>query len=497
MPYSVLIIVQKQQSYANITQKIDWDDALFELTATEYHSSLGLQRFISAKPQVVLLEPRAVFMDIDKYVSLMEEHSGRFIVILCNMDNKLEYDYFNKHIVDSVDLLETSAGEFMQRLKKGLDKLQEEDSSPAYEREERLEFFREARTAEETNTFLKHLLDPAIWHGLWVVHCRAGAPVSNIAEIEKTLGVFYRKDKLLFFPVSDNEFILLLNTTEFPTEDAVRKQAIGLIKYNLGTANKLSCAIAHAKAASLLPAAFHKSGSLIKYAYFEPGTPFLSDESIARMRESMDGGRVLEMIIDIGISVIRQKHESLDEYIEMLYFALIKSSFDFSLLGYVREKLGLLYDFLLFQINPEAEPPAISMEFQSISAEAEAVQKQFFELLHLIPDHVREMKPVMLDALTYAYMNYADPNLLLSDVAAAVDRSPSYLSSLFSATIKISFVEFLTRVRVRQAKRLIAEDKKVKEVAEAVGIPDQRYFSNIFKKHVGITPTDYRKSVSE
>jgi YesN/AraC family two-component response regulator len=214
------------------------------------------------------------------------------------------------------------------------------------------------------------------------------------------------------------------------------------------------------------------------------------------MRKPADRKYALKIIQEIGLSVIRQKRELAETHIETLYFVLIKNSFDFSLLRHIREKLGLLYDFILFLNAPESDQPELSTDYQTVTTEVEAIKKQFNELSDHVTGNIRDMKSVILSALMYAYMNYDNPNLILSDISAAVDRSPSYVSSLFTATIKIGFVEFLTRVRVRQAKRLIVGGGKVKDIANSVGISDQRYFSNVFKKYVGVTPSEYRKSMT-
>ena len=71
--------------------------------------------------------------------------------------------------------------------------------------------------------------------------------------------------------------------------------------------------------------------------------------------------------------------------------------------------------------------------------------------------------------------------------------SPSYLSRLLKRYLGKTFVDVLTELRIEKAKILLENsDLKTYEVAEAIGIGDPHYFSTIFKKTTGITPSVYR-----
>ena len=98
-------------------------------------------------------------------------------------------------------------------------------------------------------------------------------------------------------------------------------------------------------------------------------------------------------------------------------------------------------------------------------------------------------------ARAYIDRHYMDPELSLSSVANAVSVSPNHLSTLFKSKIGVGFSEYLTEVRIRQAKRLlITSDLRVSEVGERVGYQNMEYFSMLFKKNTGQTPSQYRRS---
>ena len=95
--------------------------------------------------------------------------------------------------------------------------------------------------------------------------------------------------------------------------------------------------------------------------------------------------------------------------------------------------------------------------------------------------------------------NYAQP-LHLSQLAELCEVSAGYLSRLFSEHLNTTFIDYLNTVRLNVAEeRLIENRMPIKEIAYSVGYQDPNYFSRIFKKHKGLSPTSYltRKDTHE
>lgn len=91
-----------------------------------------------------------------------------------------------------------------------------------------------------------------------------------------------------------------------------------------------------------------------------------------------------------------------------------------------------------------------------------------------------------------------DLQFSLDDVAAELYISPNYLRQLFKQASGQTFTEHLTEMRMREARRLLGDERlKIYEVAERTGYADSRYFSVCYKKYWHITPTDYRRTLSE
>ncbi len=100
---------------------------------------------------------------------------------------------------------------------------------------------------------------------------------------------------------------------------------------------------------------------------------------------------------------------------------------------------------------------------------------------------------VILKAKEYIDKNYADPNTTLTTVADVVCLSPNHFSTIFSQECKTTFIEYLTNVRIENAKRLIkTTDMKGYDIAFECGFSDPHYFSFIFKKNTGLTPREFK-----
>ena len=85
----------------------------------------------------------------------------------------------------------------------------------------------------------------------------------------------------------------------------------------------------------------------------------------------------------------------------------------------------------------------------------------------------------------------------LTELSEMVHLSPFYLSRAFKNATGYSVIEYFNKMKIDKAKELMIEgDKKVKEVARALGFTDEFYFSRIFKKIEGISPSEfYSKNV--
>ncbi|MBS5909517.1 MULTISPECIES: response regulator [Paenibacillus] len=94
----------------------------------------------------------------------------------------------------------------------------------------------------------------------------------------------------------------------------------------------------------------------------------------------------------------------------------------------------------------------------------------------------------------YIHAHLCDESLSLTAIAAAVHISPPYVSTLFKKYKQVNLVDYIISARMeRAAEMLVKTDFKAYEIAEKTGYSNPHYFSVLFKKHHGLSPTDYRK----
>ena len=96
----------------------------------------------------------------------------------------------------------------------------------------------------------------------------------------------------------------------------------------------------------------------------------------------------------------------------------------------------------------------------------------------------------------YVEEHFGEP-LTLEELSQVVDLSPTYLSTIFKKDTGMTFLEYLSKVRMDMAKKLLKEtNDTVADICGKVGYSDVRYFTKTFTKYAGLKPKEYRKLYS-
>jgi two-component system response regulator YesN len=108
------------------------------------------------------------------------------------------------------------------------------------------------------------------------------------------------------------------------------------------------------------------------------------------------------------------------------------------------------------------------------------------------------LSPIVILTRKMIDHNYHNPDLSLQEVADRAQVSPTYLSKQLKKELGVSFIDYLTEVRIRKAMQFMNDPSaKVYEIAEMVGYSSQHYFSNAFKKITGVSPLLYKKGIRQ
>ena len=97
-------------------------------------------------------------------------------------------------------------------------------------------------------------------------------------------------------------------------------------------------------------------------------------------------------------------------------------------------------------------------------------------------------------AKQYIQDHYSESGLSVDDICSHLGVGTSYFSSVFKKETGLSFVTYLTKVRMQQAQRFLdTTDEKTYVIAGMVGYDEPNYFSYVFKKQFGVSPSKYRQ----
>ncbi|MDR1885400.1 MAG: response regulator [Synergistaceae bacterium] len=101
---------------------------------------------------------------------------------------------------------------------------------------------------------------------------------------------------------------------------------------------------------------------------------------------------------------------------------------------------------------------------------------------------------VMEKSREYIRKHFAEGSISLNTVAEFAGLSPNHFSTVFSQETGETFIEHLTRIRLERAMELLrTTTTRSSEIAYTVGYNDPHYFSYVFKKNVGMSPSEYRR----
>lgn len=108
------------------------------------------------------------------------------------------------------------------------------------------------------------------------------------------------------------------------------------------------------------------------------------------------------------------------------------------------------------------------------------------------PEHNKKMLNL---ALEYIRKNY-NKEITLESISAHVNVSSFYFSKCFKESIGINFIDYLTEFRIEAAKDMLKKGEfNIKEICFEVGYSDPNYFSRVFKKIEGVSPTEYKSKM--
>lgn len=150
---------------------------------------------------------------------------------------------------------------------------------------------------------------------------------------------------------------------------------------------------------------------------------------------------------------------------------------------------------MLHRIKLAIEAPELPARGLARIRELEGISPELRAFIDRLQTPSREPDPVVASLLRHMETRF-NTDISLNDLVDELGMSESTLARRFKRVTGATFVEHLTVIRLGKALELLSDPThRVSEVAAHIGIGDSRYFSEIFKRYTGYTPSEFRKLV--
>lgn len=240
---------------------------------------------------------------------------------------------------------------------------------------------------------------------------------------------------------------------------------------------------------------FKRIQQLYDYSFFYM-QPIVMDEKLyKKLKREFSYREALELLVNINNAVTLGNTERVSHLTEELFLNKLKYAFDFTLSqDVISEIKKQVYRYsTIFDLNLDKKAGALKVEGYST---IEELYIEAYQLLMLCVKAAAEKGKgigyISQQAIRYIKEHYTQ-DICQSDVAEYVNVAPEHLSRVFNNEVGNSIPAYITALRIERSKDLLANSNlKIFEVAKKVGFKDSRYFGQIFKRYVEITPTEYR-----
>jgi len=317
------------------------------------------------------------------------------------------------------------------------------------------------------------------------------------SEIEVLITSFAKDVKLEIFKIEEDVSVFLVNGSEdFLTR--ISELAPKILEHH----SQLSILIS--EVFTSFPQIWMKYNEVIKkmlqYRFYFPDTNIVAEKNLLKETPKIVSFNLDKFTNDFKHERFDLAFSYLDEHVTALSSSFTTDIFEYkSFFGNVIFTISVLLSNLDFDVkNLENEKFSFFNKIDSAKTASGVVQQlQLFitkakEVITTKKAHSGFSNFQLI--LDYIEEHYAEP-LSLSDVANTFHFNPSYLSSYFATHNKEGFNEYLNKIRIEEAvKLLLNTTTPISEISGLVGYSDHSYFCKVFKKQKGLSPSQYRRN---
>lgn len=514
-----------------IKNNIDWRSHGYEFIGEASDGELAYPMIQKLRPDIVITDIRMPFMDgLVLSRRIKKEMPKTEIIILSGFE---EFEYAKEGIKIGIAqyLLKPISGEELLAevdivAEKIREKQQESEIREKYLKEmeenflkERKELFQYLVTGSKSAAELLELADrlsidlSSLWYNIVLVIIKSANHAQNeysdsIVEIEEKLKELDDAHVLTFDRNLEGKALLFKADSKEELEkieqDYLNKMENMLKQYdNICYFGGIGLPVDRLRE---LPASFESANHAFAHRYFVSENLILSRDEISQgdylKEEEFDISHVNPKQIDRNkikeFLKVGDKEEVIyfvEEFFRGIGSNVMKSNL-------FRQYITMDAYFSVVEFLEELQIKREEIEAFDVNSGILQNQKSAVDYIIRIMEEALELREktasnrygaVVDEVMRYIEEHYAQEELSLNLLASQVNFSPNHLSMIFSQQTGQTFIKYLTDLRMNKAKELLrCTGKKSSAISMEVGYRDPHYFSYLFKKTQGMTPTQYR-----
>ena len=525
--YSVFIVDDEGIVREGIRNKIDWENTDFSVAGEAADGEIALSMIQDIKPDILITDIKMPFMDGLELAKMVKKSQPWVrIIILSGHD---EFEYAKKAIslgIDDYLLKPFTSEEVISSLKKSAALIDKERQQLSF----MTEMKKELKTKEKLvqKEFLTNLVYGSInssdimqksqelgidlfsrYYKIFISKIEtANSGAESLLKIASQIEAYASGwNQVITFFLHANRFVCIFKSnSQKEIEENVYSIAEAIehvVKLNEGCSviTAIGKTVEHL---SMISDSYEDAHKIIEASNFANQNRIISSDDL-----QLNGNELLELKENDPL-VDRLKYagkNDISAIIEETMVLINKNPGQFQVFAsYILVDLIFAVSKLVENLGGDIKnikPEILQRSFVDDAVQDETNFKDKVENILKFALEFRDSKmagrygDVILKAKKYIDKNYADQNTSLTTVADVVCLSPNHFSTIFSQECKTTFIEYLTNVRIENAKRLIKEsDMKGYDIAYECGFSDPHYFSYIFKKNTGLSPREFKSSVS-
>lgn len=303
---------------------------------------------------------------------------------------------------------------------------------------------------------------------------------------------------IVFPDAYTNRFVCIMNMTDMT--DVARICEQGRMNIKNHSKNTVSIGVSNTVTIEKLPKAYNQALTALSYNFYTGGNSIycfsdlqFSGKRAVRYKSEKEKELLLSLRAGNQDKMTLLIHEIVDQYCEVEP-ALAPSE--------IMAAISELTVLIKRELQDIALPRRIGLideQFATLDTSQAVTIHQFKQLLSRMCAFSCELVHMEQESeaikLVNAATQYIDhtlgENLTIGDYAAHVHLSTSYFAGLFKKTKGITVHQYVIREKINLAQKMLLLDKKVQDVASELGFEDRRYFTEVFKKVTGMTPTQF------